>query len=70
MSISKERYKLVMEDRKRLLEFLLKKDGKTLKELYREGRQDFINRNLDLLTPEELKKFAPLFVDGKVVLSH
>ncbi len=70
MAMSKEKYKLVMEDRKRLLELLLKKNGKTLKELYREGREDFINRNLDLLTPEELEKFAPLFVDGKVVLSH
>lgn len=70
MATTKDKYKTIMEERKRLLELLLNKEGMNLRELYRQGRQDFINRNLDLLSPEELQKFSSLFVEGKVVLTH
>ena len=67
MTMTKEKDKLVNEDRKRLLEMLLAKNGKTLKELYHESKVDFVNDFLHLLSADELEKFAPLLVDGKVV---
>ena len=42
-------------------------NGKTLKELYHESKVDFVNDFLHLLSADELEKFAPLLVDGKVV---
>lgn len=60
--MTKEEKKELQELTKELKELLLKRAGVTEKDIYAHAMKSWITKNLDLLTPAEMKKYK-----GKII---
>jgi hypothetical protein len=60
--MSRENMKIVISLKNELVELLLKKANVSKRTLYDTAIRSFVNDNIDLLTPEELKKYEQILI--------
>jgi len=60
--MSSENIKKVKSMQNELVDLLLKKANVSKKSLYESAISGFVNDNIDLLSPDELKKYQPILL--------